>query len=137
MIAILCTIGKELEDYAAKVSSEDILYALALDGVGSAATEALANSACAEIEMNAKESGQESTIPLSPGMEGWSVEVGQPEIFALWSEDELVINLTSSGMMLPRKSLSMVLGIGERVFLIPLGVRHLSMGHRNLRRIYG
>jgi hypothetical protein len=113
--AILCTIGGELEAHASDLSGSDMLRALALDGVGSAATEALANAACAEIERGARQAGRETTIPLSPGMEGWSVEQGQPQIFSLFATEEISIELRPTGLMLPRKSLSMVLGIGERI----------------------
>lgn len=113
--AILCTIGSELEAYASDRSGSDMLFALALDGVGSAATEALANVACARIEQEARQVGQTTTIPLSPGMEGWSVEQGQPQIFSLFAPAEISIELRPSGLMMPRKSLSMVLGIGEHV----------------------
>jgi hypothetical protein len=115
VVAILCTIGGELEMHASALSGSDMLRALALDGVGSAATEALANAACAEIEGEAQAAGQQTTIPLSPGMDGWNVEQGQPQIFSLFSAHEISIELRPTGLMLPRKSLSMVVGIGEHV----------------------
>jgi hypothetical protein len=115
VVAILATIGDELEEYASELSSKDLLHALAVDGVGSAATEALANAVCAHVEHEARAEGQETTIPLSPGMEGWSVDRGQPQIFALFKDEEISITLRPTGLMLPRKSLSMVLGVGQDV----------------------
>lgn len=115
VVAILATIGYELEDHVSELSATDLLYALALDGVGSAATEALSNGVCATLEREARAQGMETTIPLSPGMEGWSVELGQPQIFSLFEEDKISIALRPSGLMLPRKSLSMVLGVGPDV----------------------
>ena len=50
VISILCTVGDALEDHAGEVSQENIVYGLALDGVGSAAVEALANAACKHFE---------------------------------------------------------------------------------------
>ena len=79
VVVILCTIGQALEDKAAEVSKDNIVYGLALDGVGSAAVEALANAACKYFEDKASEQGLQTSIPISPGMLGWSVEVGQPE----------------------------------------------------------
>jgi hypothetical protein len=113
IVAILCTIGSELEQYAAQVWEHDMPYSLALDGLGSAATEALANAACAQTETDAKADGMQASIPLSPGMEGWPTGEGQMQIFTLWEQEELEIRLSPSGMMLPRKSLSMVTGIGK------------------------
>jgi hypothetical protein len=57
----------------------------------------------------------ETTIPLSPGMIGWSVAEGQSQIFALLDAAEIGVGLTEHGVMIPPKSLSMVLGIGPNM----------------------
>jgi len=114
-IIVLCTIGEALERRAADVSKEDAVYGLALDGVGSAGVEALANAACALFEEEATEEDCQVTIPLSPGMVGWPVEQGQPQIFKLLDAGEIGVRLTESMMMLPRKSLTFVLGIGKEL----------------------
>lgn len=90
----------------------DLVYALALDGLGSAGVESLANAACRQFEIEAEEQHLEATIPLSPGMIDWSVEEGQPQIFDLLPAEEIGVKLTPSWVMIPRKSLSMVMGIG-------------------------
>ena len=113
VIVILCTIGEALEEYATRMASEDIVYSLALDGVGSAAVELLANIACRYFEEQALESGMQTSIPLSPGMMGWSVEVGQPEVFKILQPSQVGVRLSEFGLMIPRKSLTMVLGLGE------------------------
>jgi hypothetical protein len=113
VILILCTIGGELEAHAGKVSQDDIVYGLALDGVGSAAVEALANAACKHFEDQAVDLGFQSSIPLSPGMVGWPVEKGQPEIFKILEPEQVNVHLTEYGLMMPRKSLTMVLGRGQ------------------------
>jgi hypothetical protein len=113
VVLILCTVGESLEAYAAQVSKENIVYALALDGVGSAAVEALANAACKYFEDQAGERGFQSSIPLSPGMVGWPVERGQPEIFEILKPTQINVRLTEYGLMMPRKSLTMVLGLGQ------------------------
>jgi hypothetical protein len=112
VVLILCTVGKALEDHVADLSKDNIVYGLALDGVGSAAVEALANSACKSFEDQAREQGLQSSIPISPGMVGWSVEEGQPEIFEILEPAQINVNLTKHSLMLPRKSLTMVLGFG-------------------------
>lgn len=115
VIVILCTVGSRLEDYSLKTIKSDPVTGLALEGVGSAAVEALANAACNYFEEKAHEENLGSTIPLSPGMIGWSVEEGQPQIFKLLDTKEFGISLTPSYLMLPRKSLSMVIGIGSDI----------------------
>jgi hypothetical protein len=48
-------------------------------------------------------------------MVGWPVEQGQPQIFDLLDADEIGVRLTESMMMVPRKSLTFVLGIGKKL----------------------
>lgn len=115
VIVMLCTIGHLLEEHASHVMNDDLAYGLALDGVGSAATEALANEACHLFEEQAQGEGLKTTIPLSPGMVGWTVEHGQAQIFALLDGETVGVRLNSSGVMAPRKSLSMALGLGQDV----------------------
>jgi hypothetical protein len=110
--ALLCTIGDSLERYAEEVWSSSAVYCLALDGVGSAAVEALANAACRRIEDQAALQNWKSSIPLSPGMVDWSVPEGQPQIFRLLEGEPLAASLTPSFLMTPRKSLTMVMGVG-------------------------
>ncbi len=112
IMSFLCTVGEALETYAAEVSREDIVYGLALDGVGSAAVEALSNAACKYFEDQAAMDGLQSSIPISPGMIGWPVDVGQPEIFAILKPEQSTVSLNEFGMMRPRKSLTMALGFG-------------------------
>jgi hypothetical protein len=115
VIVILCTVGSSLEDRSVEIVKTDPVVGLALEGVGSAGVEVLANSVCYHFEKYAEEAGWYATIPLSPGMTGWPVEKGQPEIFSLLDAEEIDITLTPSYLMLPRKSLSMVIGIGENI----------------------
>lgn len=115
VIVILCTIGSRLEEYSLRKIKSDPVAGLAMEGVGSAAVEALANAACAYFEEKAAEENLGSTIPLSPGMIGWTVEQGQPQIFNLLDTKEVGINLTPSSLMLPRKTLSMVIGVGPDI----------------------
>jgi hypothetical protein len=117
VIVILCTIGPHLEQYAAEVMAADMVAGLALEGVGSAAVESLANLACNSFEAFAAQEGQKTTMPLSPGMIGWPVEEGQPQIFKLLDGTEIGVTLTPSYMMVPRKSLTMVVGAGRDLAL--------------------
>jgi hypothetical protein len=109
---LLCSIGTSLERYSQEMWNSSATYALALDGVGSAAVEALANAACRFLEDQAAAQGWKSSVPLSPGMVDWPVEVGQPQIFQLLEEETAGVDLTQSFIMIPRKSLTMVVGVG-------------------------
>jgi hypothetical protein len=111
----LCTVGSQIDELAAKIMEDDIVKGLAVDGVGSAAVEALANAVCREIEIDAAAKDLQTTIPLSPGMIGWGVEDGQPLIFDLVDSTKHKIELTPYYLMVPRKSLSMIMGIGPNI----------------------
>jgi hypothetical protein len=115
VVGILCTIGDRLEEKVSEVMGEDPAYGLALDGLGSAAVESLANAVCHHFETQVAEKGYRTSIPLSPGMVGWPVEVGQREIFDMLGDEHAGVRLTSSSMMIPRKSLTMVMGFGPEV----------------------
>jgi hypothetical protein len=115
IIVMLCTIGSELDETVSSLFKIDPLGALALDSVGSAAVENLAIQACNYFEAQAITDGLSSTLPLNPGMVGWPLDQGQPQIFSLLDSEQIQISLTESCMMIPSKSLSMVLGIGEDV----------------------
>ena len=115
IVAALCTIGDQFEEKVSQVMGEDPVYGLALDGLGSAAVESLAKAVCHHFETQIVEEGYQTTMPLIPGMEGWPVEVGQKEIFGILGDNKAGVRLTSSSMMIPRKSMSMVLGFGPEV----------------------
>jgi len=112
---ILCSIGTSVEQYASEMWASSALYSLALDGVGSAAVEALANAACRHFEDQVAGLGWRASIPLSPGMIEWPVGEGQPQIFNLLDGETLGVELTPSMIMLPRKTLTMVLGAGPEM----------------------
>ncbi len=116
IVAAVATIGDRLETSVERISSRDLPYALALDALGSAAVEALALAAHRRVQDLGGSEGVGVTIPLNPGMEGWSLETGQRQIFGLFDGAPAGVRLGASGMMLPRKSLSMVVGLGRDVF---------------------
>ena len=115
VIVMVCTIGEALEARVARAMDDDPVFGLALDGLGSVAVESLAGLACNRFEGQTGARGWHASLPLSPGMIGWPVAEGQAQIFALLDPGLTGVRLTDSGMMIPRKSLSLVLGLGEEV----------------------
>jgi hypothetical protein len=115
VIAVICTIGAKLEEAVSHLLGEDPLLALALDGLGNAAVENLSQQICAKIAKQVLTEGLQASTPLSPGSLEWPMEVGQPEIFTLLDPSMAGIRLTSGGMMLPKKSMSFIVGIGPEM----------------------
>jgi len=112
IIVLLCSIGPGLESAISDRVETDPLMALGLEGLGSAAVEKLCRLACQHFGERAQTAGLSTCAPLSPGMVGWPVSRGQREIFSLIDGREIGVTLTGSQMMLPRKSLSMAIGVG-------------------------
>lgn len=112
---VVCTVGAALDARVSSVLADDPLLALALDGLGSAACERFAEDLFVEIERQAIGDGNQVTGPLSPGMIGWPLLEAQHELFALVDPAPIGVALTSSGQMIPRKTLSFVVGVGADV----------------------
>lgn len=112
VIVMLCTIGKDLEETISSLFNVDPVAAIALDGFGSAAVEILSIEACNYFENKAQIEGFRTSMPLNPGMIGWPLDIGQAQIFSLLDSEEIHISLTDSFMMIPNKSLSIILGVG-------------------------
>jgi hypothetical protein len=111
--AILVTLGSELEQASARLFDSDPILALALDGLGNAAVENIAQQVCRRVGDKAQIDRMTVSTPLSPGEPGWPVEVGQPEIHSLVDAARIGVQITAGGMMVPKKSISFVLGIGR------------------------
>ena len=129
VIAIICTVGKELENYTSTFLNSNLSYSLALDGVGSAGVESLANAVCSYFEEGSLRNGLQTTIPLSPGMIGWPVEKGQPVLFEILQPGKIGVALNSQFMMSPRKSVSILMGVGKELGNLENTCDYCAMNH--------
>ncbi len=115
VVAVVCTLGVGADRRVTALLDVDPLLAFALDGLGSAACERLATGICADIGRAAAAAGNGVTERLSPGMIGWPLHEAQHQLFALVAPGPIGVALMPSGQMIPRKSLSFVVGVGARV----------------------
>jgi hypothetical protein len=113
---MVCTLGDRLEHRVTELLKEDPAYAFALDGFGSAAAEVLGRTVCTELEANAQASGLFTSIPINPGLIGWSVDEGQPQIFNALDVEQIGVRMNENAQMIPHKSVSMVLGFSHLSF---------------------
>jgi hypothetical protein len=112
---LVCTIGPKLEKQATAYSkSGEALRGMILDGIGSAAIDMLAPEACRLIATEASSNGQQASSPVSPGWPGLPL-TEQWNLFELVDTQEIGVSLTPSGIMVPRKSVSMVICIGPQM----------------------
>lgn len=111
----VCTIGPRLEKKAAYYFGEkEPLRGLLLDGIGSAAVDSLAREVCNHIKHESSLRGYQASSPLSPGMPGLPI-TEQQQLFRLVPAKEIGVSLTEAGVMVPIKSVSMVIGIGSKM----------------------
>lgn len=113
VVVLLCTVGDAIEKLSLRYLESDPLHSLALYGVGSAAAEALSTAACHYFGEQTAQQGLLTTVPLSPGLDGWPVERGQPEVFRILDAAAIGVELLPSLLMRPAKSTSLVVGIGK------------------------
>ena len=108
----VCTIGPRLEEKVTDYFNRDEpLRGLLLDGIGSTAVDSLGQEVCQLIRHEASSRSYEASNSLSPGMPGLPLSE-QWQLFQLVPAEQIGVHLTSSGMMSPRKSASMIIGIG-------------------------
>jgi hypothetical protein len=112
---ILCTIGPRLEkQVTAYTKSDGALRGMILDGIGSTAVDMTALEALKLIASEVSSRGYEISSPVNPGMSGFPL-TEQWNLLGLVNADEIGVNLTASGVLVPRKSASMVIGIGPKM----------------------
>lgn len=111
------TIGSKLEQRVDQLM-KDKKYSesVILDALGSAAISELSHKSAYKIYDEAKSNGLGTTRVFEPGggMAHWPVE-NQAFIFENLEADKIGVKLTTSFTMLPKKSVSFVMGLGNNI----------------------
>ncbi len=108
----LVTIGDHLEEMVCQLAEDGlILQAAALDAVGSEAGEKVADFVQGRIGEMARAQGLCISQRFSPGYCDWDIEQ-QNMLFRAVDGDSVGIRLTDGCLMIPRKSISGIIGIG-------------------------
>jgi hypothetical protein len=85
-----------------------------LDGIGSAAVDRTVIEALKYLGDEVSSRCYEISSQVSPGMPGFPL-TEQWNLFGLVNASKIGMSLTSSGVMIPRKSISMVIGVGPKM----------------------
>ena len=109
--AAVCTIGPALEVRVKELFSEDPVRAMALDGAGTDALRQVSRFVARTIREEAGSRGWGSGMRAQPGQEGWSIRQ-QHLLFDLVPAVRIGVRLTDSALMIPQKSVSLVIGMG-------------------------
>jgi hypothetical protein len=111
----VCTIGPKLEKQATDYfDQEEPLRGILLDGIGSTAVDSLTQEVCKFMVGEASSRGYQVSSPLNPGMPGLPI-TEQWQLLKMVPAREIGVSLTSAGIMVPRKSTSIVMGIGPQM----------------------
>jgi hypothetical protein len=115
LIVLIATIGPRLEKQVTDYTKGGkALRGMVLDGIGTAAVDKLIPEALQLIAAEVAARGYEISSPVNPGMPGFPMSQ-QWNLLELAPAKEIGVSLSSSGVLIPRKSVSMVLGIGPRM----------------------
>jgi len=115
LVVALCTIGPGLEEQVTDYTNRnEPLRAVLLDGIGSAAVDKMVIDVLKYLARESSSRGYEISSPINPGMHGFPL-TEQWNLLKLVNSNEIGVKLTSSGLMVPRKSVSMIAGIGPEM----------------------
>jgi len=106
------TIGNRLEEMACRLAEDGlILQSAVLDAIGSDAAERVADFVQGRVGEMTGAQGLCISPPFSPGYCDW--DIGQQKV-VFWAvgRDSTGVHLTEGYLMIPRKSISGIIGIG-------------------------
>ncbi len=111
----VCTSGVEYEAYQQRLKDEgDMVRVFIADALGSVIAEHCADRMEETLQESIDKLGWHHTNRFSPGYCGWHVSQ-QQRLFPLFGGHTCGITLTDSSLMVPIKSVSGIIGIGEKV----------------------
>lgn len=110
----LVTIGSRLEKMVLRLAEDGlVLESTVLDAIGSVATEMVAEFVHGRVEEVSHAQGLCVSRRFSPGYCDWAIRQ-QKMVFRAMDGNSMGVRLTKECLMLPRKSVSGVIGIGPR-----------------------
>ena len=113
-IIMAATIGGEVENIIRKYEVKDMYMALILDSCASSAVENVCNNFQSELEEKLSPKGLFLTDRFSPGYGDMPFAQQKELCSILDTAKNIGVNLSSSGIMIPRKSVTAVMGISDK-----------------------
>lgn len=108
------TLGSEVDALIRRWELRDMAFAMALDACASSAVESLCDALEDELRVQVSERGQYLTDRFSPGYEDLPLELQKPFCSDLDTARKIGVTVTDSGLLLPRKSVTALIGIADR-----------------------
>lgn len=111
----ICTSGLEFEAYQHRLKEQgDMVRVFIADALGSVIAEKCADQMEKALQESIDKLGWKHTNRFSPGYCGWHVSQ-QQLLFPLFQGHTCGVKLTDSSLMVPIKSVSGIIGLGEKV----------------------
>ena len=111
----ICTSGTEFEAFQQRLKQEgDMVRVFIADALGSVIAEKCADQMERTLQENIDKLGWKHTNRFSPGYCGWHV-AQQQVLFPLFDGHTCGVRLTDSSLMVPIKSVSGIIGVGQEV----------------------
>ena len=111
----VCTGGTAFEAYQQQLKAQgDMLRVFIADALGSVIAEKCADQMEAALQQSIDKLGWHHTNRFSPGYCGWHVSQ-QQLLFPLFEGHTCGVQLTVSSLMVPLKSVSGIIGLGQKV----------------------
>ena len=111
----ICTSGLEFETYQHRLKEQgDMVRVFMADALGSVIAEKCADQMEKALQESIDKLGWMHTNRFSPGYCGWHVSQ-QQLLFPLFQGHTCGVKLTDSSLMIPIKSVSGIIGLGEKV----------------------
>ena len=111
----ICTSGLEFETYQQRLKEQgDMVRVFIADALGSVIAEKCADQMEKALQESIDKLGWMHTNRFSPGYCGWHVSQ-QQLLFPLFQGHTCGVKLTDSSLMVPIKSVSGIIGLGEKV----------------------
>lgn len=115
LFVAVTTIGPDLENKVTELfKGGQRLKGLIFDAMGTASSENMRFTISDIVKKEAAVRGFVASSPVSPGGISWPI-TEQFKIFKVAPAAEIGVRLTETAMMVPRKSTSMVMGMGENM----------------------
>ncbi len=112
VLLMAVTLGREIEMLIRRHAFANLAYSVVLDAVASAAVESLAEDI--NRDLKEKYAPCHLTDRFSPGYGDLPMSVQEPLLYLLNAEKNLGLTTTADHIMIPRKSISAILGVSRQ-----------------------
>lgn len=113
VLLMAATLGHEVEQLLLRSQVKDLSHALVLDCCASAAIESVSDDLEEELRVMAAGEGKHLTGRYSPGYGDYPLTQQKQLCELLDVQRQIGLTLTASGLMVPRKSVTAVLGLSN------------------------